>query len=155
MTGESPHARTGASATASTHLPAASGSLRELTAEECVQLLRTERVGRVAVVTPAGWPLIRPVDYIFDERSRSVVFRSRPGSKLHALAHADRASFEIDSAADPCASWSVIITGVVETVTQAPEVARLEHLALNTRVPVEPRTWLRIRPNVISGRRAD
>ena len=126
--------------------------MRELNAEDCVDLLRRGRVGRVAVVTPAGWPLIRPVDYVFDERSRSVVFRSRSGSKLHALSHSDRASFEIDSGADTSATWSVIVTGVVETITRAPEIERLEHLGLDTRVAVQTGTWLRIRPNVVSGR---
>ena len=126
--------------------------MRELNAEDCVDLLRGQHVGRVAVVTRAGWPLIRPVDYVFDERSRSVVFRSRPGSKLHALSHSDRASFEIDSGADTSATWSVIVTGVVETITRPPEIERLERLDLDTRVAAEPSTWLRIRPNVVSGR---
>ena len=104
---------------------------------------------RVAVVAAGGRPLIRPVDYAFDESSQSVVFRSRRGSKLYALSHSDRASFEIDGAIDRVAGWSVIITGVVETVTRPFEIARLERLGLTTRVPVEPNTWLRICANVV------
>lgn len=120
-----------------------------------MQLLRRDRVGRVAVVTRSGRPLIRPVSYVFDEASRSVVFRSRRGSKLNALSHSERACFEIDSAVDLNLVWSVIVTGVVETVTRPFEIARLEGLGLEPLVPVEPSTWLRIRSNVLSGRRLD
>jgi len=37
--------------------------------------------------------VIRPATYVFDERTRSVVFRSARGSKLTALLLSDRATF--------------------------------------------------------------
>ena len=40
--------------------------------------------------------MIRPVNYVFDPVSQSVMFRSEPGSKLHALLHATRACFAVD-----------------------------------------------------------
>jgi nitroimidazol reductase NimA-like FMN-containing flavoprotein (pyridoxamine 5'-phosphate oxidase superfamily) len=126
----------------------------ELTRDECLQRLRTEHVGRVVVVTPALRPLVRPVDYVFDDRSQSVVFRSRRGSKLYALAHAERACFEIDGAGRrPGVAWSVIVTGVVETVSVADEIRRLAALGLDTRATGESEAWLRIRTNAVSGRR--
>jgi nitroimidazol reductase NimA-like FMN-containing flavoprotein (pyridoxamine 5'-phosphate oxidase superfamily) len=128
--------------------------LVELTRDECLQLLRAEHIGRVVVVTPTLQPLIRPVDYVFDDRSQAVVFRSRRGSKLSALRHAERACFEIDAENDdPGAAWSVIVTGVVETVTRADEIQRLTQLGLDTRATSESAAWLRIRTNVVSGRR--
>ncbi len=130
--------------------------LIELTRDECLQRLRTEHVGRVVVVTPALRPLVRPVDYVFDERSQAVAFRSRRGSKLHALAHAERACFEIDGIdGRPGVAWSVIVTGVVETVTGDGEIERLARLGLDTRVTGESGAWLRIRTNVVSGRRVE
>jgi nitroimidazol reductase NimA-like FMN-containing flavoprotein (pyridoxamine 5'-phosphate oxidase superfamily) len=130
--------------------------LIELTRDECLQRLRTEHVGRVVVVTPALRPLVRPVDYVFDERSQAVAFRSRRGSKLHALAHAERACFEIDGIdSRPGVAWSVIVTGVVETVTGDGEIERLARLGLDTRVTGESGAWLRIRTNVVSGRRVE
>jgi len=130
--------------------------LVELTRDECLQLLRAEHIGRVIVVTPTLRPLVRPVDYVFDDRSQAVVFRSRRGSKLYALRHAERGCFEIDGAGDePGTAWSVIITGVVETVTQTNEIERLARLGLDTRVTGESGAWLRIRMNVVSGRRLD
>jgi uncharacterized protein len=141
--------------------PASNGAeprrrLVELTRDECLQLLRAEHVGRVVVVTPTLRPLVRPVDYVFDDRSQSVVFRSRRGSKLYALRHAEQGCFEIDGAGDePGTAWSVIITGVVETVTQVEEIDRLARLGLDTRVAGESEPWLRIRTNVVSGRRIE
>jgi uncharacterized protein len=130
--------------------------LVELTRDECLQLLRAERVGRVVVVTPTLRPLVRPVDYVFDERAQAIAFRSRRGSKLHALARAERACFEIDGDdGRPGATWSVIVAGVVETVTGASEIDRLARLGLDTRVAGDSETWLRIRTNVVSGRRVE
>jgi nitroimidazol reductase NimA-like FMN-containing flavoprotein (pyridoxamine 5'-phosphate oxidase superfamily) len=136
-----------------------SGSNRQLvqlTRDECLQLLRAERVGRVVVVTPTLRPLVRPVDYVFDERAQAIVFRSRRGSKLHALARAEHACFEVDGDdGRPGATWSVIVAGVVETVTRASEIERLARLGLDTRVAGDSGTWLRIRTNVVSGRRLE
>jgi nitroimidazol reductase NimA-like FMN-containing flavoprotein (pyridoxamine 5'-phosphate oxidase superfamily) len=130
--------------------------LVELTRDECLQLLRGEHIGRVAVVTPTLRPLVRPVDYVFDDRSQAVVFRSRRGSKLYALRHAERGCFEIDGAGQqPGTAWSVIVTGVVETVTRASEIERLAQLGLDSRVAAESEAWLRIRTNVVSGRRIE
>jgi nitroimidazol reductase NimA-like FMN-containing flavoprotein (pyridoxamine 5'-phosphate oxidase superfamily) len=150
MTGPEPPSPGGAG-------PAAPGRrLIELTRDACLQHLRAEHVGRVVVVTPALRPLVRPVDYVFDDRSQAVAFRSRRGSKLHALAHAERACFEIDGTdSRPGVAWSVIVTGVVETVTGADEIKRLARLGLDTRVTGKSEAWLRIRTNVVSGRRLE
>jgi nitroimidazol reductase NimA-like FMN-containing flavoprotein (pyridoxamine 5'-phosphate oxidase superfamily) len=49
--------------------------LVELPHEECLALLAGTDLGRVAVNMPGWPPLIRPVHYVFDEGSQSVVFR--------------------------------------------------------------------------------
>ena len=56
--------------------------------------------------------MISPVNYVFDERTQSVAFRSADGTKLHELRHVDHAVFEIDEI-DPVAraGWSVIDLG--------------------------------------------
>jgi len=128
--------------------------LVELTRDECLKLLRAEHLGRVVVVMPTLRPLVRPVDYVFDDRSQAVAFRSRLGSKLYALRHAERACFEIDGEdGERGAAWSVIVTGVVETVTRSEEINRLTQLGLDPRAASESDVWLRIRTNVVSGRR--
>jgi nitroimidazol reductase NimA-like FMN-containing flavoprotein (pyridoxamine 5'-phosphate oxidase superfamily) len=127
--------------------------LRELGGEECFRLLASADVGRVAVNLPSSdAPLIRPVNYVFHERA--VVFRSARGSKFTFLTLANRASFEIDGI-DPSdhTGWSVIVVGLAEEVTNAAEVANLERSGLRPWAPGDKPHWIRIRPEVVSGRR--
>ena len=125
----------------------------ELSRAECLRMLAGCRFGRVATAIE-GKPMISPVNYVFDERTQSVAFRSADGTKLHELRRVDRAVFEIDEI-DPVAraGWSVIISGVPEEVTRPAEVRRLEELGLDVWVP-GPRThWIRIGAWTVSGRR--
>jgi nitroimidazol reductase NimA-like FMN-containing flavoprotein (pyridoxamine 5'-phosphate oxidase superfamily) len=125
----------------------------ELTRSECLTLLAATRVGRL-VVTIGATPVIRPVNYIFDGPSQSVVFRSAPGSKLYALARSARAAFEIDAIDEVTSSgWSVIIIGVTHEVTHPIEVQRLSRLGLRTWAPGSNPHWIRIRARTVSGRR--
>jgi nitroimidazol reductase NimA-like FMN-containing flavoprotein (pyridoxamine 5'-phosphate oxidase superfamily) len=125
----------------------------ELSRAECLRLLAGCRFGRVATAT-GGKPMIRPVNYVYDERTQSVAFRSAGGTKLHDLRHVAHATFEIDEI-DPASrtGWSVIISGVPEEVTRPAEVRRLEGLGLDVWAP-GPRThWIRIGAWTVSGRK--
>ena len=82
---------------------------------DCVILLRSNELGRVAVVDQDLQPLIFPVNYFFDEGV--VVFRTGPGSKL-ALAPGARVSFEIDGwDIDTGVGWSVLVKGIAHDIT--------------------------------------
>jgi uncharacterized protein len=129
--------------------------MRELGRPECLRLLAATSIGRGVVSVPE-WdhPVFRPVNYGFDQSPQSVLLRSAPGSKLHALLRSARAAFEIDSihhAGD--LGWSVIVTGVCEEITANGELRRVEALGLEPRVPGTKGHRIRIRPNVVSGRR--
>jgi nitroimidazol reductase NimA-like FMN-containing flavoprotein (pyridoxamine 5'-phosphate oxidase superfamily) len=127
----------------------------ELARPECLRLLATTSIGRVVVSVP-GWdhPVIRPVNYLFDESSQSVLLRSALGSKLHALLRSAQAAFEIDGIDDAHdVGWSVIITGVCEEITDAAELRRVKAFGLEPWAPGPKGHWIRIRANVISGRR--
>ena len=64
-----------------------------------------------------GAPLIRPVNYVFDDRSQSVVFRTGRGSKFHALLRSANAAFEIDGIDERARTgWSVVMRGVTDEV---------------------------------------
>ena len=98
--------------------------------------------------------MIRPVNYAFDERSQSVVFRTAAGSKFQGLIQSAKAAFEIDGAdPDGRTGWSVIIVGVVERVTNPAEVRRLEKLGVDPWASGEKPHWVRIRAWTVSGRR--
>ena len=60
--------------------------------DQCLALLETDVVGRLAVVA-GGAPAVFPVNYAMD--SDAVVFRTAPGTKLDAGVRAP-ACFEID-----------------------------------------------------------
>jgi nitroimidazol reductase NimA-like FMN-containing flavoprotein (pyridoxamine 5'-phosphate oxidase superfamily) len=126
----------------------------ELARVECLRLLASSHFGRVAVVLGEGPPLIRPLNYVFDERSQCVAFRTTLGSKLHGLLRSKEAAFEIDSV-DPATrtGWSVVIIGVTEEVSDPAEVRRLETLGLDVWAPGHRRHWVRIRAWTVTGRR--
>ncbi len=127
----------------------------ELTRPECLRLLAATGFGRVVISVP-DWdhPVIRPVNYVFDEPSQSVLIRSAPGSKLHAVLRSPRAVFEIDGAhPDGRIGWSVIISGVAEEVTDRAELRRMEQLDLEPIAPGYKGHWICIRSNTVSGRR--
>jgi hypothetical protein len=117
----------------------------ELDRSECLDLLASASIGRIAVTVP-DWaqPVIRPVNYLFDKSSQSVLIRSGIDSKLHAVMRSANAAFEVDET-DPAnrIGWSVIIHGVCEEITtpSAPWA------------PGHKGRWIRIRTNTVSGRR--
>ena len=130
--------------------------LAELPRTECLRLLARTRFGRVGIITGDEVPIIRPVNYVFDERSQSVAFRTAPGTKLHALVAARRAAFEIDGVdVASRTGWSVIVSGVAEEVLSPSERRRLDGLGLEVWAPGERSHWLRIRVRVVSGRRIE
>jgi nitroimidazol reductase NimA-like FMN-containing flavoprotein (pyridoxamine 5'-phosphate oxidase superfamily) len=126
----------------------------EMSREECLNLLASHRFGRLAVVMSNGSPAIRPVNYIFDRATQSVVFRTSRGSKLYALLHAARAAFEIDGIDEATQTgWSVIVEGASGEVTFPTEIGHLEHHKLRTWAPGHKPHWVQIRARTVSGRR--
>lgn len=132
----------------------ATSEMRELSREECLELLAAQHFGRLAVVMPNGSPVIRPVNYVFDPRSQSVVFRTARGSKFHALLRASKAAFEIDGVdQETRTGWSVLIEGVTAEVTVPADIGRLDRLGLEPWAPGPKPHWVHIRAWNVSGRR--
>jgi uncharacterized protein len=123
-----------------------------LSREDCLRLLASNNFGRLAIATDS--PVIRPVNYAFDEPSQSVVFRTADGSKFHAMLVNGNAAFEIDGIEHGSRTgWSVIIVGMTEEITNPSELRRLEHLELETWAPGQKAHWMRIRASTVTGRR--
>lgn len=134
--------------------PAEGRHLAELDRAECVALLQATSFGRIVLMEPLQMPLIRPVNYVFDPESQSVVFQTVSGSKLNSLVRSSRAWFEIDGL--DCGrrtGWSVILAGHTEMITQPHEIRRLERLGQPSWLVGERLRWVRIRARTISGRR--
>src|SRR5437763_11953272 len=104
--------------------------MHELSREECLELLAANGVGRLGV-SGKDAPVIRPVNYAFDEPSQSVVFRTALGSKFYTLLRQNTAAFEVDGLdPDRRSGWGVIIVGATEEVTNPSDVRRLDGLGL-------------------------
>lgn len=125
----------------------------ELSRAECLELLAAHHFGRLAVVMPNGAPVIRPINYVFDHSSQSVVFRTASGSKFHALMRAGKAAFEIDGIDETRGmGWSVIIEGVTAQLKRPLEIGRLNELGLKPWAPGSKPHWMHIRARTVSGR---
>jgi uncharacterized protein len=126
----------------------------EIDRDECMRMLAAAAGGVGRVALGESPPMIRPVNYAFDHRTQSVVFRSALGSKLRRGLSSGTAAFEIDGI-DPVerAGWSVIIVGDGEEVTDPAEIERLEGFELEPWAPGLKTHWVRIRPTSASGRR--
>lgn len=128
------------------------GTLRELTVEECVELLTANLVGRAAICTPTG-PYVVPVNYAV--QGDTVVFRTTPYSVLGTYGWAGEMAFEVDHIdAERSEGWSVLAVGRGEMVE---DVEDLEEV----RWAKDPHPWaegvrplyVRMRWREISGRR--
>lgn len=127
--------------------------IRELTVDECMELLTSVPVGRVGITIDA-LPAVLPVNFVIHHGA--VVFRTVPGTKLDAATTEAVVAFEADaygSAADP-AGWSVLVRGVARELTSPDELAAARKL------PLESWAWdggaerfVRIEPTLVTGRR--
>ncbi len=126
--------------------------LVELTEEECLRLLESHFVGRIAVVRD-GNPLIFPVNYLIE--GRTVAFRTDPGTKFD-WAVMSPVAFEIDWT-DPMyhEGWSVMVQGIGRDITGALDAqsARVTAHTLNPWAGGAKDHWVAIASPSFSGRR--
>lgn len=114
---------------------------------ECMALLATRTVGRLAVADDDEPPFVVPVNYLLD--GETIVFRTGPGEKLRLLRH-HPASFQVDQFDELLREgWTVLVRGTTERATPA----QVERLALTAWAPGDKATWVQMRARVVSGRR--
>ncbi|MFD2080882.1 Nitroimidazol reductase NimA, pyridoxamine 5'-phosphate oxidase superfamily [Actinopolymorpha cephalotaxi] len=128
-----------------------SKGLEVLPPTECLRLLGQAPIGRI-VFTEQALPAVQPVHYALD--GDSVVIRTTVGSKLAAAARNSIVAFEVDQIdAGHEVGWSVTVVGHAEMVTEAKEIDRLAGLSLHSWSPAEPTHFIRVRMEMIRGRR--
>ena len=122
--------------------------LEALAPEECLALLRSEVIGRVAVADFNAAPLVVPVNYVLD--GDAPVFRTDYGSKFRLAVLAETpVSFEIDGVDPDRRGWSVLVQGSATELSE--EEAR--RLRLQPWAPGRKTHWVRIAPESVTGRR--
>ena len=119
---------------------------------QCVELMQSTPIGRVAFVTRTDEVLALPVNFSWHEDS--IVFRTLEGQKLAAAVEGKSVCFEVDQwNSEDRSGWSVVVQGKAREVTNWAEIEQLEGIGL---VPWARekwrRMWVRIEPTNISGR---
>jgi uncharacterized protein len=119
---------------------------------ECLSLLATRPVGRVAISRYA-LPVILPVAYRL--LGEDVVFATGSGSQSLALAHENVIAFEVDEIDLATRSgWSVAVVGLARRVQEGdPDWQAATDLDLRPWVGHHPVHLLRLATDRLSGRR--
>lgn len=126
--------------------------LQVLSDSECLEMLARHRFGRLGFMAD-GWPVILPVNYVFEEPT--IVVRTAPGAKMDETP-LSMVAFEVDGA-DPAGAWgwSVLAQGPAFDISDSIDEYSdaLRHLQVEPRAPGEKPNWLKITARRISGRR--
>jgi uncharacterized protein len=124
--------------------------LEDLSRDECYRLVRSSKLGRLAVNVD-GRPLVFPVNFTLD--GEAIVLRTDESTRLYA-ARGTLVAFECD-AVDGIyhTGWSVIVTGTADEVLDPRGLARLQQLPLGPWCPGPKPVFLRIVPHMVTGRR--
>jgi nitroimidazol reductase NimA-like FMN-containing flavoprotein (pyridoxamine 5'-phosphate oxidase superfamily) len=125
--------------------------LETLELERCLEHLRTEQVGRIAIVVD-GSPIVLPIAYRLLETSGRtwIAVRTRPGNVIDQAPM--NAAFEIDGI-DPShhRGWSVLVRGSLQHVN--PDAAGFrERFDPQPWMTTDRDAWLVIEPYSITGR---
>jgi nitroimidazol reductase NimA-like FMN-containing flavoprotein (pyridoxamine 5'-phosphate oxidase superfamily) len=123
--------------------------LHILTDDACWELLRSETLGRLAVVAEDGVDVF-PVNYLVDRGT--ILFRSAPGSKLADIAHDPVVALEVDGC-DDRHRWSVVVRGTARRLDADDDIEASGVLGLATLTHDPKFNYVRISPRVLSGRR--
>lgn len=128
-----------------------SNGLEVLDRAECLSLLRSVPLGRI-VFTDRALPAVQPVNFVV--AFGSVIIRTSAGSKLAAAARHAIVAFEVDEYDTVTRTgWSVVIVGQAEVVSDPIEIESLAGLPLETWAPGQRNHYIRIRPELVTGRR--
>jgi nitroimidazol reductase NimA-like FMN-containing flavoprotein (pyridoxamine 5'-phosphate oxidase superfamily) len=118
----------------------------------CDRHLRTEEIGRIALMVGDDHPEIFPVNYAVDDRG-DIFFRTEPGTKLDAVAKAPTIALEIDGIDEERhLGWSVLVVGAARHLGLPEEIAKARSM-LQPWASGDKAQVVRLRPSKISGRR--
>lgn len=123
--------------------------IRPLTPRECVELLPSQPIGRLAFSENA-LPTIRPVDFFVHDGD--IILRTTRSGSIGKLTK-EVVAFEVDNI-DPQThtGWSVVVIGRVKPVTEIDELVALADPKRRPWPDGERAHFLRIPVELISGR---
>jgi nitroimidazol reductase NimA-like FMN-containing flavoprotein (pyridoxamine 5'-phosphate oxidase superfamily) len=117
---------------------------------ECLELLRTVTVGRIAF-TERGLPAIQPVNFTVD--GSNVIIRTSGGGKLAAAVAGAMVAFEADKVdAATRTGWSVVVMGHASLIRDIDQLVALAGPDSHPWLPGRSGHVIRIRSERITGR---
>jgi hypothetical protein len=126
-------------------------TLKQLTRDECLQLMASVPVGRI-IYTRQALPAVELVNFALD--NGDIIIRTDRTGKLAAATRGAVVAFEADCVDPECrVGWSVTVVGQSQEVTDPDEISRLEQIGLRSWAPGDRDHFIRIRPGILSGRR--
>ena len=126
-------------------------TLKELSRDECLRLLRHVPVGRI-VYTRQALPAVELVNFALDDGD--IIIRTDSGGKLAAATRGAVVAFEADSLDTAThAGWSVTVVGYSRAVSDGDDIRHLEQVGLVPWAPGERDHFIRISPTIVNGRR--
>jgi len=125
--------------------------LEEMSRAECLHLLASVPVGRI-VYTLQALPAVAVVNFAIHDGG--VVFRADGARNLESATRHAVVAFEADDMdPDTHRGWSVTVVGPADEVTDTDEMAALRALRLDPWAPGEREHFIRIKPEIVTGRR--
>lgn len=119
--------------------------------EQCLDLLETVRVGRLAF-TEGALPTVQPVN--FRVHDGQVVIRVAGGTKLAAAVANAVVAFQADTLdPDLRAGWSVTVVGHASLVSEVAELVAMAGIWLRPWAPGRRDHFVRIQTERVTGRR--
>ena len=126
-------------------------TLEVLDEEECLRLLGTAVIGRLAF-TEEALPTIQPVHFTLS--GDRVVIPTRTGSKVAAASRGAVVAFEVDDFdAAGRVGWNVTVIGPSGVITDPVEVRALDALGVRPWAPTADPCYIAVRLAVVRGRR--
>lgn len=127
--------------------------MESMTWDECVSLISTVGVGRVAF-TDQALPQVLPVNFAVD--GSSIVFRTSRDGRLAASCSGTVVAFEVDSIeADFHTGWSVLLIGAADAIVRESELIRARRLPFAPWPGGDRDHFVRIVVGIMSGRRLE
>jgi hypothetical protein len=126
-------------------------ALEVLDEAECLRLLRTAPIGRLAF-TEGALPAVQPV--AFAVADREIYIPTHQGSKVAAASRGAVVAFEVDEI-DPerQTGWNVTVVGPSRVVSDAVDVARLDLLGVRPWAPADAHCYVGVAIRLVRGRR--
>jgi uncharacterized protein len=125
--------------------------LEVLTPQECLRLLGSVSVGRIAY-TDQALPAVQPVTFLLDDGA--LLLRTGDGAQLTSAAQNTVVAFQVDEL-DPesrC-GWAVMVVGYAQEVTDPNELWRIGQLPLRAWLTTDHDHFIRVSIELIDGRR--